>query len=337
MVARIKITLQEAIDGFTMDMEMRRLSPHTIADYHNTFRYLVTYLDPETPFHKIKPSHIKDFFRWRSGCDEAPDGCAPRPAKAISKKTLLNYHTGLSALWTWATAPEQNFAKDHIMRSVPRPKPEKRVIQPLTKSDIQALLDVCDYAKPYQHHRRHDRKPTRAKRSTGVRDRAIILLLLDTGLRASELCNLRLQDIDLKNSRLIGIGKGDKERSIPFTTQTAKALWRYKLQREKLNGGELPSHETLFRSTRGHPLNRNALLRALQSLGETAGIADVHTHRFRHTFAIMYLRNSGDLFTLQMLLGHESLEMVRRYARIASADAERVHKTASPVANLNLR
>jgi site-specific recombinase XerD len=81
------------------------------------------------------------------------------------------------------------------------------------------------------------------------------------------------------------------------------------------------------------PLTSHRLTRLVRTIGERAGVEHVHPHRFRHTFAITFLRNGGNLFSLQELLGHTTLDMVRRYAHIAKVDVEAAHKTAGPVDN----
>jgi site-specific recombinase XerD len=86
----------------------------------------------------------------------------------------------------------------------------------------------------------------------------------------------------------------------------------------------------------GHEMNRSRLLKILVSLGKRSGVSDVHPHRFRHTFAIQYLRNGGDPYTLQALLGHSSLDMVKVYLRIAQIDIDTAHRRASPVNNWKL-
>ena len=86
----------------------------------------------------------------------------------------------------------------------------------------------------------------------------------------------------------------------------------------------------------GHEMNRSRLLKILVSLGKRSGVSDVHPHRFRHTFAIQYLRNGGDPYTLQALLGHSSLDLVKVYLRIAQIDIDTAHRRASPVDNWKL-
>ena len=90
----------------------------------------------------------------------------------------------------------------------------------------------------------------------------------------------------------------------------------------------------VFINRGNHPFNSNSLRHLIVRLADKAGVKAAHPHKFRHTFAITYLRSGGDVFTLQALLGHSSLDMVRHYAQIAEMDIERVHRKASPVDNL---
>jgi integrase/recombinase XerD len=135
------------------------------------------------------------------------------------------------------------------------------------------------------------------RRPTAKRDRAIVLTLLDTGLRATELCSLKIEDIDPKTGRvqvkhgLAGGAKGKKGR-VAFLGKTARrAVWRYLAERED---GEDPG-APLFLGKFERPMNKDVLRRLIKRLGERAGVSNCHPHRFRHTFAITYLRSGGDL------------------------------------------
>jgi integrase/recombinase XerD len=324
------LSLSRAIEGFQLDLAARHLSPHTVADYTNSLRRLQTFFShPERSTAESKDPMVAtitadDLRRFMADLEilRAPAGVARRPAQALSKKQCLNIHTGLSAFWTWLV--RQHYADQHLLRLIARPKPEKRAIEPLTKDEIDALLRACERSRSY---RRPGKRESDHTRPTGPRDRAIILLLLDTGLRASELCDLQIRHFDSKNKRILAFGKGDKERSLPVGPATAKALWTYIVAERR----EARVNEPLFIGRGDVPLTRSGLLQLLRALGKKAGIPDCHPHRFRHTFAINYLRNGGDAYALQMSLGHESMEMVRRYLSLASADLAVVHQRASPV------
>jgi integrase/recombinase XerD len=176
------------------------------------------------------------------------------------------------------------------------------------------------------------------RRVTGKRDRAIILTLLDTGLRASELCALKMGDLEQKTGRLqvkhgrTGGAKGGKGRIVFLGKTARRTLWLYLTTHEDAEDPEAP----LFIGRFNRPLNRDTLRQVIASLGEKAGVKNCHPHRFRHTMAITYLRSGGDVFTLQALLGHSTLDMVQHYARIADIDVEQTHRHASPVDNWRL-
>src|SRR3990172_4699425 len=152
------LPLSQAIDGFELAAHARRLSPKTIADYANTFRKFFYFLQDDPPLDSITPPLVRQFLASQS----------------VSKKTLLNYHTGLSALWTWAV--DEGFASSHVIRRCERPQPEKRAIVPYTESDVKAILGSLEKSKAYV--RPHKRACSNSLPNVD-RNKAIIFLLLD--------------------------------------------------------------------------------------------------------------------------------------------------------------
>ncbi len=336
-----QLTLSQSIEGFLLEKQAQHLSPHTVADYTNAFRKFQAYLgDPErsgpqlrggaeskdVPFASITADQIRSFLGDLS-TPRAPSGVAKRPVKGLSNKTILNIHTALSALWTWAVA--EGIVTQHLLRQIPRPKPEKRAITPFSEEDMKTLLANGERSRTYT---RPGKRACDHAVATALRNRTIILLLLDTGVRASELCGLAIKDADLNNKRILVLGKGNKERALPISPRTAKTLWRYLTTERK----DEPVNAPLFLGSEGDPLNRDALLKLLIRLGAKAGVQDCHPHRFRHTFAVNFLRNGGNAFELQMALGHTTLQMVQTYLALAQADLDAAHRRASPVENWRL-
>jgi site-specific recombinase XerD len=199
-------TLSQIIQGYTLYAQARQLSPHTLADYHNTFRKLASFLETDLPFDKITKTQLERFLAIQT----------------VSKKTLLNYHTGLSALWRWAV--EEGYAIANLPRQIDPPKPGRRSINPFSDQDLRAIMNAVSLGKTYQN-----RGTLTANRMPNKdRNRAIILLLLDTGLRVEELCDLQIRDVDLQNRFVhVASGKGDSERFVPFSPRTAQSLWKY--------------------------------------------------------------------------------------------------------------
>jgi len=319
-----KLTLTQAIEGYML-YKQTALSPNTLAGYQIVFEKLQRYLPDDPYLMDITSADISQFINYLGSTPQPMNGVAPRRAKPLSKKSLLNVHTALSSLWTWAM--EQGWAETHIMRHVARPKPEKRAINPLSKADLQALLDACN---SYSYER--DGKTITAPRVTALRDKAIILLLVDTGLRVSELCRARIGDLDIRNHRLKVLGKGSKERILRMDARTTQAIWTYLTTRP-----EAKEDDPLFSNYNSNRrMKRRSVLALTKRLGDAANVSGCNPHRFRHTFAVAFLRNGGNIYALQEMLGHASLDMCKRYLAIAQADLEAAHRRASPVANWRL-
>ncbi|RME90304.1 MAG: hypothetical protein D6770_02760 [Anaerolineae bacterium] len=295
-------TLKDIIAQYIQSRRASRYSEHTLQDYQNAFRLFSEFVGEDIVFEDIDVQTITRFM-------------ASEHVRRVSKKTARNYHTALSSLWTWAV--ENGHATINVVRKVKPPKPEKREIIPFSRDEIEKLLDACMGSANPQ------------------RDRAILYLLLDTGMRASEIGNLRIQDLNVYRRHILVMGKGRKERQVRISERTLQAILEY-LRTRGISNLQKHFHAPLITTHSGHQLDRNALRLLLFRLGARAGIPKVHPHRFRHTFAITYLRNGGNIYTLQKILGHTSLDMVKRYLKIAQIDIDRDHDKASPVANWKL-
>jgi integrase/recombinase XerD len=304
----IPLKYSQALQGFFLTQQSRRLSPHPIADYTVTLNRFKIFLERDYQFQEITARHIENFLAQQTH---------------LSKKTLLNYYTGLSALWTWAV--KERIAESHIVRELEPPKPEIRQIMPYSETEVRSMLTSLERSKRYK---RKGKRISDHAVPYAERNRAIILLLLDTGIRAEELCLIKVHQLDKRNQRIKIFGKGAKERYVNFSARTHQAIWRYLTTREGLKDDDY-----LFIVDTGRKFRRDRLLDLLQTIGARAGVTSVTVHRFRHTFAIQYLRNRGDPYTLQKMLGHSTLEMIKRYLAIAQSDVEAAHRLASPVDN----
>jgi integrase/recombinase XerD len=323
------LTLSQACEGLIRYKVATGLSPHTVRNYRTSFAKLQTYFAKDPPFGSITRDQLLDFFTWlQEEYTSQPDGAAPRGRIKLGPKTILNIHTELSGLWTWAV--DEGFVAKNLVRTIELPNPKAPVIDTFTKEDIEALIGACEKAKTWK-----TREQTASLRFTGDRDKAIILVLFDTGVRASELCDMKISDVNLTANNIKVLGKGQKERLVYFGKRTAKALWKYLTPRMK----DANDDDRVFvvgPDDDPRPMTRDVLRKLVMRIGERAGVANVYPHRFRHSFAITYLRNGGDLFTLQDLLGHSDMAMVKRYAHVAQADCARAHQKASPVDNWKL-
>jgi len=268
--------------------QAERISPHTLADYQNTYRRLIAWLGSDPIVSEIDRDSIQGFLASTTD---------------VSKKTTRNYWIGLSSLWQWMT--ERGIVSCNVVRQVKAPVPETREIIPCTKEEIISLLVSARSGRLVD------------------RDQAIILLLLDTGVRASELCGLRQKDLSLPGRQILVFGKGSKERRLRFSIPTLTALDKYKASR--------PACRFLFLSEAGQPIDRSTLRQLIERLALRAGVPDATAHRFRHTFATESLRNGMNIYALQKALGHTTLEMVKRYLALVQADLDRQMDRSSPV------
>jgi integrase/recombinase XerD len=325
----LSLSISKAIDGFQKFKVAEGLSQRTVDSYEYYLNQWMNHIGDQDVA-KIKSSDLSNYLAWMR--TEYKPRRWNGNTDPLSAKSLRNIYIALRAFYSWLN---KEFKLPNPAKEITAPKFPQHVIQTFSKEDIEKLIKACLFSRQAQT---DDRKAFVMRRPSANRDQAIVLTLLDTGLRATELCSLTVGDLDLKTGKVNvrhGVGggaKGGKGRITYMGKVTRKTVWRYLASREDGNDLKAP----LFISSADRPFNRNSLRILIRRLGERVDIAHVHPHKFRHTFAITYLRSGGDVFTLQSLLGHGSLDMVRHYAQIAEVDVENAHRKASPVDNWRL-
>lgn len=238
----------------------------------------------------------------------------PRFNMQMRPATQATYYSHLRAFFHWLVSEE--VIESSPLDKIKPPIARADQIQPFSPDDMESLLAAA----------RLSRHP--------ARDQAILLLGVDAGLRATELCSLKRRDVDFDERCCTVVGKGNKRRNkrrkVYFGIRVRKALIGY-VQAERHD-----SDDPLFfadRGTRaGEGLRRGGLLQLMWRLGKAAGIErrKRSPHTLRHTFAVEFLKAGGNVFTLKEHLGHTDLTMTNRYVSFAQADIQNQHRRYSP-------
>jgi integrase/recombinase XerC len=311
--------VQALISRFLEHLEGERaLSPHTVRAYAGDLERFAAFLSVDywsVPAASIELAAI-DVVAVRSFLASLAQGHGRRSqGRALS---------ALRTFFRWAMRVGEVAANP--AQRVRTPKAPQTLPRHLRPGEIEALL-----AAPRGHE------------PTAQRDRAILELLYATGLRVAELVGLDWRDLDLKERVLRTVGKGDKERMVPFgrPAQAALRAWRdgWKTLRHAAAGraaspdsaGEPPGGEPLFVNLRGARLTDRSVRRILDRyVGETATARGVHPHTLRHTFATHLLESGADLRAIQELLGHSSLSTTQRYTHVDIARLQSVYRDSHP-------
>lgn len=327
-----QITLYQAFDGFLVEASAEGKSAYTIRNYKTTIAKVKLFFSDDRPMTSLTRQDWVDFMAWlQEEYVSEPGGVAHRESKRLSPKTCNNVHTDLKAFYTWATSDGVNLVDEHPIKQIPAPRYEIPEIEVFDREQVRALLRACNESAAWCN------KPNqRNKRPTARRDVAIVHTLLSTGIRASELCNIQLRDLnmDAKTISVAGKGRGrdSKPRIVYFGKVCNRALWAYLTPH--LSSMKPDDHIfTVGGVETPRPMSRDSLLQLINRLGDRTGIDRVYPHRFRHTFATEFLRNGGDMQKLKTLLGHTSLEMVLRYVHFVEADCALAHAGADPADN----
>ena len=299
--------LKTAIHEFLVAGRAEGRSIYTTRTYNVTLGSFAWFANREgwdKDIAEITATRVREFLVYLRDNDHRFDSDSRQANKPVNSTTLRNYYRVLSAMFNWLIREE--VLDESPMDKVQTPPAERKVIQALTSAQVNQLLQAC------------------GERFSGVRNRAVISTLVDCGLRLGELVGLKIDDVDMDSQQLRVDGKTG-ERRARFGSTTAAALQKY------LDARRACGASSLWVIQKGTPLTTAAVQTAIRKIGARAGVA-VHIHLLRHTFATMFLRNGGDAFMLQRLMGHTTLPMTERYVQaVGMEDALKSHETYGPM------
>jgi site-specific recombinase XerD len=281
--------------SFVRFLRAEGISPTTVQRYELSVRQFQEFAQRMGFPLQVTREHVAHFLEWR--------------LQGHASNTARNDYMALSRYLKWLL--EEGEIRDNPMLHVKPPPLRENLPRPYTADEVRAMLRVCQGKDPQS-----------------LRDRAIILVLVDTGLRASEFCSLKVSDVNLDGEHIIVRGKRGKERLVRLGYKAQTAVDRYLRHRR--------SHlSDLWVGRGGQPLGPNGLFQLIERVAGRAGVANPGVHRFRHT-AATWMRDRGiQTQELMYLLGWSTHKMAERYTHSTGAErALRAHREYSPADNL---
>jgi len=317
MKRRIRHNIIDQIEDLIISKQVEGKTPATLAFYRDNLRRFTWWLNENSislDVKKMEVRHLRAFLyyiqttpkRWQIGSISSNH--------LPSLATVDAYWRVLQALFSWLVREEVIKPEDNPVKKLSRPKVAERVVQDIPLKLIKKALLTFD-----------------ENTLIGARNRAILLMLLDTGMRLSECADLNLPDIDLGSGIITVWGKGNKQRLVCIGKTAKRSLRAY----FRIRG--LNTTQKVWIKEDGKPMTKSGIQSVVRRLRKLGGNIRWSPHTFRNTFSMNYLRQGGDPFTLQILGGWKDLDMPRHYcAALRVEDAFRVHRKASPADNLGV-
>ena len=279
-------------------LESKSLSDNTVKNY---FRDLIDYfiylkLNDLSPTKSIELKHIRKMLSFLID-------------KGFSKVSISRK---ISAIKSYTTFLEKfNYSKNNYSELISIPKKSKSLPKVMTKKEVSQLI-----------------KHVEMNTKKNLRDDALIELLYSTGLRVSEVANLKLKDINLEKSEMKILGKGNKERIVIFNNKSKEKIIRYLKNDKRYISIKT---EALFQNKFKEALSTRSIQRILKKYLNFSGINSKYsTHTLRHTFATHLLEGGADIKVIQQLMGHSSPETTKIYTHVSSSTLKNVYNNSHP-------
>ena len=291
------MTLDEAFSAYVLFCKAKGLSPRTVDYYTERSAGFRQYIGGSTDIRQITPHLMRQYIESIHG--------------TTTPSTINHNISVVRSMFNFLV--DEGCVDSNPTARIKKVRERPKVIESVQPDEVRRLVETCK------------------KTFTDVRDRALIPLLFDTGIRVGEANGIRLGSLDLRENTLLVSGKTG-ERIVPFGLTTRQALNSYLARRGNLVGQDL-----LFVSQFGERLDHYAIGLMLRRRRKRAGIEkNIHPHMFRHGAALEMLRSGASALHVKALLGHRTLDMTERYVALNEADIRDVHRQHSPTDRLKL-
>ncbi|MHC1747067.1 MAG: tyrosine-type recombinase/integrase [Cellulosilyticaceae bacterium] len=298
--------LKNLLEEYLLEIRIKNYSLRTIKTNKSLIGLFLTFLNNEydvTKLEQLSHVHLKAYIKLKQ-----EQGRKPSYINNIIK-ALISFYNYLV---------DEGYASENLARKVKRQKVDKTVIKTFTDKEVKNMIEVFSF-----------------KNYMNARDRCIITMLADTGIRNHELCQMKFEDI--KEDYILIFGKGKKERYVPISPYLKKTMLKYSQVRDTYFK-DYPYLPHYFQSFRGNPLTIEAIERVVRLAGKKAGVStDIRCspHTLRHYYAQAQLRNGLDLYSVSRLLGHEDIGITKRYLQsLEDKDVLKMAVKTSPLMNM---
>lgn len=300
---------RDILDEFRVECELRKWSPRTIKSHYNNLKNFLTYLDVNlsiTELEQIKTPHIKKYVLYLNS-----KGLKPTYVNGILK--------AVRAYFKYVTA--EGYIAVNPALKVDWQREGKVIIQTFTDEEVGRMMNVYS-----------------GSNYLSIRNKLILAIAFDTGARNTEICGIREQDV--RDNVILIHGKGNKERHVPLTPYLRKLIARYRREKQRYFADKYWVPDYLLLSRTGRQMTKEAMERVFREAGECAEVRKeirCSPHTARHYYAQAHLRNGLDVYSVSRLLGHENINITKRYLQSLQDEniVERAVRT-SPLRKMKL-
>jgi len=308
--------ISKATNAFLSDISTNR-SPSTVTIHRNNLAVFMRWLG-DKDVTEVNRETLNEFIVYLRE-KHIPFRFATTKRKGpLSGSAIHNYWKTMRVFFAFCSDVLR--LVDHPEANLKYPKYQLPEVQAFKSEEIKKILHHAEYGV--------DTNGRVRKLPSGVRNKAIVMVLFDTGLRLGELCRLTVTDFNQETGDLLvaphGSGQKTKPRTVFVGRETRRAIWAWFAKRS-----DYSPEDSLFNLSPKH------IRHIIWEIGRRAGVPNCHPHKFRHTFGIEFLRGGGDSFTLQKILGHSTLDMTSHYVHVLEADIRRSQAQTSIMDRIN--